>query len=171
MRVERNGHAKKPDAKMTENEIGKLVVDAALKVHRELGPGLLETVYEVVLARELERRGMRVERQVPVPIVYEGLHFEEGFRADIIVEGKVILELKSVEQTGRVHARQVFTYLKLRGLRLGFVLNFGGSPMRDGIERVVNGLSEERPGGVAAQREAQIRFGPDDDAGAGSRGR
>lgn len=156
---------------MTENEIGKVVVDAALKVHRELGPGLLETVYEVVLARELERRGMRVERQVPVPIVYEGLRFEEGFRADMIVEGKVILELKSVEQTGRVHARQVFTYLKLRGLRLGFLLNFGGSLMRDGIERVVNGLSEERLGGVVAHCEKEVRARPDDGAGVGSRDR
>jgi len=92
---------------MTENEIGKLVVDAAVKIHRELGHGLLETVYEVVLARELEERRLRVERQVPVPIVYGGIRFEEGFRADIIVEGKVILELKSVEQIGKVHANSL----------------------------------------------------------------
>ncbi len=84
---------RRQDAKMNENAIGKEVVDAAVKVHRELGPGLMETVYEVVLARELERRGLRVERQVPVPIVYGGMRFEEGFRADPIVEGKVILEL------------------------------------------------------------------------------
>ena len=127
---------------MNENAIGKEVVDAAVKVHRELGPGLLETVYEVVLARELERRGLRVERQTPVPITYGGMRFEEGFRADIIVEGKVILELKSVEQPSKVHAKQVFTYLKLKGLKLGFVLNFGSNLMKDGIERVVNGLEE-----------------------------
>ena len=128
---------------MTENEIGKIVVDAAVQVHRELGPGLLETVYEVVLARELVRRGLDVERQVPVPILYGGMRFEEGFRADIVVEGKVILELKSVEQLSKVHAKQVFTYLKLKGLRLGYVLNFGGNLMKDGIERVVSGLPED----------------------------
>jgi len=132
------------------------VVDAALKVHRELGPGLLETVYEVVLARELERRGLRVERQVPVPIVYEGVRFEEGLRADIIVEGKVILELKSVEQTGKVHAKQVLTYLKLKGLKLGFLLNFGSNLMKDGIERVINGLSEENLCVLASLRDTKI---------------
>jgi GxxExxY protein len=131
---------------MNENAIGREVVDAAVKVHRELGPGLLETVYEAVLARELERRGLRVERQVPVPIVYDGMQFQEGFRADIVVEGKVILELKSVEQLSKVHAKQVLTYLKLQGLKLGFLLNFGSNLMKDGIERVVNGLPEENPG-------------------------
>ncbi len=129
---------------MTENEIGREVIDAAVRMHRELGPGLLENVYEVVLARELERRGLLVERQVTVPIVYGGTRFEAGFRADVIVEEKVILELKSVEQIGKVHAKQVFTYLKLKGLRLGFVLNFGANLMKEGIERVVNGLPDER---------------------------
>jgi len=129
---------------MNENEIGKVVVDASVLVHRELGPGLLETVYEVVLARELEQRGLKVERQVPVPIVYRGLRFEEGFRADMIVEGKVILELKCVERLNGVHAKQLFTYLKLKGLKLGYVLNFGGNLMKDGIERVVSGLPEEK---------------------------
>ncbi|HZR18245.1 MAG TPA: GxxExxY protein [Verrucomicrobiae bacterium] len=118
---------------MDENGIGKSVVDAAVQVHRELGPGLLEGVYEVVLGRELESRGLRVERQVPVPIRYKGLRFEEGFRADIIVECKVILELKSVEQLSKVHAKQVLTYLKLQGLKLGFVLNFGANLMKDGL--------------------------------------
>ena len=134
---------------MNENGIGKEVVDAAVRVHRELGPGLLETVYEVVLAKELERRRLRVERPVPVPILYGDPCFEEGFRADIIVEGKVILELKSVEQLSKVHAKQVFTYLKLRGLKLGFLLNFGANLMKDGIERVVNGLPEENLGVLA----------------------
>lgn len=138
---------------MKENEIGKAVVDAAVKVHRELGPGLLETVYEVVLARELENRGLCVERQVPVPILYGGIRFEEGFRADIIVENKVILELKSVEQLSKVHAKQVFTYLKLKGLRLGFLLNFGSNLMKDGIERVANGMPEENLGVFASWRE------------------
>lgn len=127
---------------MDENEIGKIVVDAAVQVHRELGPGLLETVYEVVLAKELEQRGLKIARQVPVPVVYRGIRFDEGFRADIIVEGMVILELKSVEQIAKVHTKQVLTYLRLTGLRLGFLLNFGAALMKDGIERVVNGLPE-----------------------------
>lgn len=127
---------------MTENEIAKETVDAALKIHRTLGPGLLESVYEVVLAKELETRKLRVQRQVPVPIEYEGLLFEEGFRADIIVEGKVILELKSVENMTAVHRKQLQTYLHLTGLKLGLLLNFGASLMKDGIVRAVNGLEE-----------------------------
>jgi GxxExxY protein len=127
---------------MDENQIGKIVVDSAVQIHRDLGPGLLETVYEVILAQELVRRGLHVERQVSVPIIYNGLRFEQGFRADLIVERKVLLELKSVEQFNKVHAKQVLTYLKLEGLRLGYVLNFGANLMKDGIERVVNGLPE-----------------------------
>ena len=146
---------------MKENVIGKEVVDAAVKVHRELGPGLLETVYEVVLSKELQARGLRVERQVPVCITYGGLRLEEGFRADLIVEGKVILELKSTEQLSKVHPKQVLTYLKLKGLKLGFVLNFGSDLMKDGIERVVNGLPEENLGVFAALRDTQIEAEPD----------
>lgn len=127
---------------MDENEIGKIAVDAAVQIHRELGPGLLESVYEAVLAKELENRGLSVQRQVPVPIVYRGIRFDEGFRADIIVEGKIVLELKSVEQIAKAHPKQVLTYLRLTGLRLGFLLNFGAALMKDGIERVVNGLPE-----------------------------
>ena len=142
---------------MDENAIGKQVVEAAVQIHRELGPGLFEMVYEVVLARELEHRGLRVERQVPVPIVHGGLRFEEGLRADLIVEGKVILELKSVEQLSKVHAKQVFTYLKLTGLKLGFLLNFGAGLMKDAIERVVNGLPEPSLGVFASWRETPTR--------------
>jgi GxxExxY protein len=133
------------DAKLTENEIGKVVLDAAMQIHRDLGPGLLETVYEVVLVRESPGRGLQVERQVPVPILYGGVRFEEGFRADIIVEGKVILELKPVEQLSKIHTKQMLTYLKLNGLKLGYLLNFGGNLMKDGIERVVCGLPEADP--------------------------
>lgn len=127
---------------MNENQIAKEVVDAAIKVHAQLGPGLLESVYEVVLARELERRGLRVERQVSIPIEYEGLRFDEGFRADIIVEGKVILELKSVEQLSKVHHKQLFTYLKLANKRLGLLLNFGANLMKEGIKRIANGMED-----------------------------
>ena len=143
---------------MHENEIGRQVVNAAVHVHRELGPGLLETVYEVVLARELEQRGMKVERQVPVPICYAGLRFEEGFRADIIVEGKVVLELKSVEQISKVHAKQVLTYLRLKELKLGFLLNFGASLMKDGIRRVVNGLPESGDDFLTLSRQGANRY-------------
>ena len=128
---------------MTENEIGRAVVDAAVAVHRALGPGLLETVYEAVLAQELAQRGLRVERQVPIPIEYSGLRFDEGFRADILVEGKVILELKSVQQTSAAHRKQIQTYVRLSGRKLGFLLNFGEALMKDGITRAVNGLEEE----------------------------
>ncbi len=116
-----------------------VIVDAALQVHRELGPGLLEQVYESVLARELECRGLTVRRQVSIPIRYRDLHFPEGFRADMIVQDEVLLELKSVEQLSRVHSKQVLTYLKLTGLRLGFLLNFGAPLMKDGIERIALG--------------------------------
>jgi len=127
---------------MTENQIGKVVVDAAVAVHRALGPGLLESVYEAALAAELRERGLRIDRQVPVPIEYRGLHFDEGFRADLIVEDKVLLELKSVERVSHSHKKQVLTYLRLTGRKLGFLLNFGEGMIRDGIYRIVNGLAE-----------------------------
>ncbi len=125
---------------MTENEIGKIVVDAAVEVHRKLGPGLLESVYEAILAHELRQRGLRVERQVSVPIEYCGMKFDEGFRADIVVEGKVILELKSVESVNNAHKKQVLTYLRLTDMKLGYLLNFGEALMKDGITRTVNKL-------------------------------
>ena len=129
---------------MNENEIGRIVVDSAITVHRELGPGLLETVYEVVLARELADRGLKTERQVPVAIKCRGIRFDEGFKADIIVEGKVILELKSVEITNNAHKKQVLTYLKLTGIKLGFLINFGEAFVKNGITRIVNGLPENK---------------------------
>ena len=128
---------------MRENEIGTRVLEAAINVHRELGPGLLETVYEVILARELSDHGLKVERQVPVPIIYKGIRFEEGFRADIIVEKKVLLELKSVETISPAHKKQVQTYLRLTGLKLGYLLNFGEAVLKSGITRCVNGLEED----------------------------
>lgn len=127
---------------MTENEIGKIVVDCSVRLHMELGPGLLENVYEVVLAHMLRESGLRVERQVPIPIVFHGIRFDEGFRADMVVEDKVILELKSVEMLNKIHKKQVLTYLKLTGKKLGFLLNFGEELMKDGICRVINGVVE-----------------------------
>ena len=127
---------------MTENEIGKIIVDAAVTVHRALGPGLMELVYEVVLAHELEQRGLDVQRQVPVAIEYAGVQFQEGFRADLIVEDKVIVELKSVAKVSGAHKKQIQTYLKLTGRKLGFLLNFGEELMKQGITRCVNQLDE-----------------------------
>jgi len=127
---------------MTENEIGRVVVDVAIAVHRALGPGLLESVYEAVLAYELSKRGLLVRRQVAIPVVYEGLEFDEGFRADVVVDDKVILELKSVETISHAHGKQIQTYLRLSGMKLGFLLNFGAALMKDGIKRAVNGLDE-----------------------------
>jgi GxxExxY protein len=125
---------------MNENEIGTMLLEAAIQIHRELGPGLLETVYEVVLARDLSDRGLMVQRQVPVPIVFKGIRFDEGFRADIIIENKVLLELKSVERIVPAHKKQVQTYLRLTGLKLGYLLNFGEAVLKSGITRCVNGL-------------------------------
>lgn len=124
---------------MTENEIGSIVVDCTVRLHQELGPGLFETVYEVVLAHDLKQRGLHAERQVIVPIEVRGLQFDEGFRADMIVESKVILELKSVEKVTKAHKKQVLTYLRLTGMKLGYLLNFGEALMKDGITRIVNG--------------------------------
>ncbi len=126
----------------TENEIAYEIVDAAFHIHKTLGPGLLETVYEVVLARELEKRGLTVIRQKPVPIVFGDLKFDEAFRADLIGEDKVIVELKSVEQITPVHKKQLLTYLRLADKRLGLLINFGTAVIKDGISRIVNGLKE-----------------------------
>lgn len=127
---------------MNENEIGKIIVDRAIHVHKELGPGLLESVYEVVLAHELAKQGLKVERQVPIPIEYEGIKFKEGFRADIIVGDKVISEIKSVERATNAHKKQVLTHLRLSKMKLGYLLNFGEGLMKDGISRIINGIIE-----------------------------
>lgn len=124
---------------MNENDIGRIVVDCAVRLHIALGPGLFETVYEVLLAHRLQKAGLKVKRQVPIPIEFEGIRFDEGFRADMVVGDKVILELKSVESVSRAHKKQVLTYLKLTGMKLGFLLNFGEAVMKDGIYRIING--------------------------------
>jgi GxxExxY protein len=127
---------------LTENELARDIVDAAFHIHQNPGPGLVESVYQVILAHELEKRGLGVARQQSVPITYDGLQFEEGFRADLIVEAKVIIELKSVEQLAPVHKKQLLTYLRLADKRLGLLINFGAAVIKDGICRMVNGLPE-----------------------------
>ena len=127
---------------MRENEIAKEVVDAAFRVHTKLGPGLLESVYEVVLAHEIKKRGLSVVRQKPIPVKYDNMVFNEGFRADIIVEDSVILELKSVQATAPVHKKQLLTYLRLADKKLGLLINFGEPLIKHGISRIVNGLKD-----------------------------
>lgn len=128
---------------LTENQLSKIILDAAFKVHTGTGPGLLESVYEITLTHELRKAGVRVERQVAIPIRYDDLTFDEGFRADLLVDGKVIVELKSVEQLTRLHGKQLLTQLRLSGHKLGLLINFGESHLKNGIERVVNGLPDE----------------------------
>ena len=127
------------DTKMNENDIGKIIVDCAVQLHQALGPGLLESVYEILLKRHLEKRGLSVKRQVPVTFEFDGERFDEGFRVDLIVNEKVMVELKSVERANPVHKKQLLTYLKLTGIKLGYLLNFGGALMKDGIARTING--------------------------------
>ena len=122
------------------NIISGQIVDAAMQVHTRLGPGLLESIYERVLAYELEKRGLKVDRQVAIPLRYDNLSFEEGFRADLIVDESVLVELKSVEVLAPVHGKQVLTYLKLTNLRLGLLINFGAAMLKDGIKRIANNL-------------------------------
>jgi GxxExxY protein len=124
---------------MTENQIAKQILDGAFVVHTKLGPG----VYEVVLAYELRKRGLTVERQKPMPIVYDGVRFDEAFRSDLVVNGKVIAELKSVEATSAIHAKQVLTQLRLSGLKLGLLINFGEAHLKNGIKRIINGKLDD----------------------------
>lgn len=122
------------------NTVGTMVLNCAMKVHTSLGPGLLESVYELCLTHELSKSGMRSARQTALPVTYDGIEIEGGFRADVIVEDLVIVEIKAVEKILPVHNSQLLTYLKLSGLKLGYLLNFNVPHLRDGIRRVVNGL-------------------------------
>jgi GxxExxY protein len=125
---------------MDENQIGDIVINAAIELHKKLGPGLLESVYEIFLTKMLTNCGLAVQRQVMIPLEFEGEYIEECFRADMIINGKVILELKSVETIHPVHKKQLLTYLKLTDMKLGYLLNFGSNLMKDGITRIVNNL-------------------------------
>ena len=125
---------------MTENEIAREIVDAAHKIHTTLGPGLLESVYEALLSSELERRGLGVQRQQAIPVVYEGVKMEVGFRADLVVDGKVIVEIKSIEEVHPVHKKQLLTYLRIADKRLGLLINFNVALIKNGITRIVSDL-------------------------------
>ena len=125
---------------MTENEIAKIIVNTCYNIHIELGPGLLESVYEEILYYELKSQGLKIERQKPIPVMWKGFKMEIGFRTDLIVENKVIIELKSVETIAPVHPKQLLTYLKISGLKLGLLINFNEKLIRNGITRIVNNL-------------------------------
>jgi len=125
---------------MNENQIAAAVVDAAFKIHTTLGPGLLESIYEATLEYELRNRGLSVLRQIGLPVYYEGLKLEIGYRVDLIVGDKVIIEIKSIEALAPIHKRQLLTYLRLANMRLGLLINFNVERIKEGIQRVVNGL-------------------------------
>ena len=123
---------------MDIEELARIAVDCGFHLHKNLGPGLLESVYEVILADQLARRGLIVQRQAPIPIRYDGIELNEGFRADLLVEGRLLIELKSVERLSPLHGKQVLTYLRLLELPLGLLINFGGETFKEGVRRVVN---------------------------------
>jgi GxxExxY protein len=139
---------------MTENAIAKEIVDAAFRMHTTLGPGLLESVYDTVLAYELGRRGLRTVRQQPIPVVSEEVRIDTGFRADLVVEDKVIVEIKSVELIAPVHKKQLLTYLRLADKRLGLLINFQVALIKDGITRIVNGLEDDPHAKSPSRKEA-----------------
>ncbi len=140
------------------SELSGQVVDAAFLIHSRLGPGLLESVYEELLAYELAKRGLKVERQVSVPVFYDGLKLEMGFSADLIVEGEIIVELKSVENVAPVHKKQLLTYLKVSGKNLGLLINFGAALIKDGITRVSAGAPDLRNSLSRRREDAEERF-------------
>lgn len=125
---------------MTENEIARIVVDAAYKIHTEIGPGLLESAYQTLLTHELLKRNLTIETEVSMPLFYDGIHLDIGYRADIIVENKVIIELKSIEKVSAVHKKQLLTYLRVSNKKLGLLINFGAPLIKDGISRIANNL-------------------------------
>jgi GxxExxY protein len=125
---------------MSENEISKIIVDTCFRIHKKLGPGLFESVYERILQIELEKSGLVVERQIVIPVIWDDEEIEQGFKADLIVNKKVIVELKSIEKLAAVHHKQLLTYLKLTGIKLGLLVNFKENLIKDGITLIVNNL-------------------------------
>jgi GxxExxY protein len=128
---------------MTYNELSSTVLEVAIDVHRRLGPGLLESVYQTILAHELTKRGFHVVKEQPIPLIWDNLRFDIGFRADLIVNDLLLVELKSVEQLAPVHKKQVLTYLRITGKKLGLLINFGEETLKDGIRRIINGSLDE----------------------------
>jgi GxxExxY protein len=128
---------------MSHNELSGLILETAIDIHRKLGPGLLESVYQTILAHELIKRGLNIKKEVPIPLVWDNLHFDVGFRADLVVNDLILIELKCVEEIARVHKKQVLTYLRLTGKKLGLLINFGDETLKDGVSRIINGTLDE----------------------------
>ncbi|OHC76244.1 MAG: Fe3+ hydroxamate ABC transporter substrate-binding protein [Rhodospirillales bacterium RIFCSPLOWO2_12_FULL_58_28] len=124
---------------MRIEELARAAVDCGFHIHRELGPGLLESVYETVLFRALEKRGLHVERQEPISFTFDDMRFEDAFRVDLLIERQLLIELKSIEKTAPVHGKQILTYLRLMNLPLGLLMNFGMTTFKEGVRRIVNG--------------------------------
>ena len=124
---------------MTRNELTGTILEVAIDIQRRLGPGLLESVYGAILAHELVKRGFTVEREMPIPLIWDNLRFDFGFRADLIVNGEILVELKSIEQIAAVHKKQVLTYLRVAGKKLGLLINFGEATLMNGVSRIING--------------------------------
>ena len=139
-------------------ELARLAVDAGFAIHRDLGPGLLESVYEAVLAAHLTGRGVNVDRQKQIPFNYDGLAFLEGFRADLILDGRLIIEVKSIERLGPVHSKQLLTYMRLLGQPLGLLMNFGGATFREGVKRIVNNHSDFASSRLRVHQSAVVRL-------------
>jgi iron complex transport system substrate-binding protein len=138
------------------NVVTGQIVDAALKIHEALGPGLLESVYQSVLERELDRRGLHVAAQCNVPFQFEGMHFQQGLTVDLLVERAVLVELKSVEKLAPVHFKQVLTYLRLLDYRIGLLINFGGARLKDGLHRIANNYQDKNETAAAALENSEL---------------
>jgi GxxExxY protein len=138
-------------------EIARQAIDCGFKIHKELGPGLLESVYETLLAASLSRIGFAVDRQKPIDFEYDGMTFREGFRADLLVDGRLIIEVKSIERLAPVHGKQLLTYLKLAGQPLGLLMNFGGETFREGLKRVVNNHGPFAPSRLRVDQPSLIQ--------------
>jgi len=128
---------------MTYNELSAAIIEVAIDIYRRLGPGLLESVYHTILAHELTRRGLSVQKEVAVPLIWDSLRFDIGFRADLIVNDLILIELKSIEEIAAVHKKQVLTYLRITGKKLGLLINFGEETLKDGVRRIINGDLDE----------------------------
>lgn len=159
-REEREGAKIREGVVLDIERLSAIAVDCGLQVHRDLGPGMLESAYEAVLAHLLEKHGLSVERQKVIPIVYDGLIIEQGFRADLILENKLLIELKTVERLSLVHARQVKTYLKFTGLALGLLMNFSQERFVDGLKRIVNDHNDTANSLLRINQESSRSFAP-----------